>query len=485
MKRNLLLLSLSALCLCLMLVSCGDKTPVETTVATPTDTSEAGYSLPEFNFGGHEFNILSAGRRSVVKNDFLFDDVSPSVLDAAIERRNRAVEATYGIKIVTEQKNTTANQQSPEAYRVLIREATAGDYTYDACIIPGYDVSQLAYEGYLRDLNSLPYFDGEHEWYDAKANETFTFADKLFFTTGDFGINMMNQAYCIAFNKSLAEQYNIDDPYELVEDHQWTLERMHSIAKEVSTDNDGDGVTDVFGVLYWVDAVYGVVNAAGQKMVTLDENTHNYELTINTETTHNMLEQFFNMVKDERVSTMYQHNSPNKEYIATFSGDKALFFMTTVGTLSDFRDMETDYGILPYTLYSETQDEYANTVAPFYMNFLCVPLLVENEERTSAIIEAIGFYSHEYIIPAYYEKTLYGQYTRDEESAAMLDIIFDTRAYDLGYCYQPANLNKNLIYMIQGGSFDWASRYASLEQPAKIILNVISQSYRRAVGIEE
>ena len=119
------------------------------------------------------------------------------------------------------------------------------------------------------------------------------------------------------------------------------------------------------------------------------------------------------------------------------------------------------------------------------MNFLCVPLLVEDAERTSAILEAIGFYSHEYIIPAYYDKTLNGQYTRDEESSAMLDIIFNTRAYDLGYCYQPANLNKNLIYMLQGGSFDWASRYASLEQPAKIILDMISQSYRRTLGMEE
>lgn len=485
MKRNLLLMLLSALCLCLLLVSCGDKTPGETTEATTEATPETGYRLPAFDFEGHEFNILSAGRRNVVENDFLFDDTNPSVLDAAIEKRNRAVEALYDIKIVTEQKNTTANQQSPEAYRVLIREATAGDYTYDACVIPGYDVSQLAYEGYLTDLNSLPYFEANNEWYDAKANETFTFADKLFFTTGDFGINMMDQAYCIAFNKALASQYNIDDPYELVEDYKWTLEKMYSIAKEVSDDTDGDGVTDVFGVLYWVDAVYGVVNAAGQKMVTLNEDTYNYELTINTETTYNMLELFFNMVKDERVSTMYQHNSANKEYVEIFSGDKALFFMTTIGTLGDFRDMETDYGILPYTLYSETQTEYANTVAPFYMNFLCVPLLVEDAERTSAIIEAIGFYSHEYIIPAYYDKTLNGQYTRDEESSAMLDIIFDTRAYDLGYCYQPANLNKNLIYMIQGGSFDWASRYASLEQPAKIILNMISQSYRRTLGMEE
>ena len=196
-----------------------------------------------------------------------------------------------------------------------------------------------------------------------------------------------------------------------------------------------------------------------------------------------MLELFYNMTHDARTSLMYQHNSAAKEYVATFSGNKALFFMTTIGTLSDFRDMETDYGILPYAHYSERQTAYESTVAPYYMNFLCVPLLVEDEARTSAILEAIGYYSHEYILPAYYEKTLMGQYTRDEESADMLDIIFGGRAYDLGYCYQPANLNKNLIYLLQSGSFDWSSRYASLEQPATIILGVISEAYRRSLGI--
>ena len=39
--------------------------------------------------------------------------------------------------------------------------------------------------------------------------------------------------------------------------------------------------------------------------------------------------------------------------------------------------------------------------------------------------------------------------------------------------------------LLQSGSFDWSSRYASLEQPASIILGVISEAYRRSLGITE
>lgn len=282
--------ALAVLLLVPLFAACGKKPAVTADpAASDTTAPEAGYTLPTFDFEGHEFNILSVGRKNVVENDFLFDDKNPSVLDAAVERRNRAVEGFYNIKIVTEQKNSTANQQSPEAYRALVREATAGDYTYDACVIPGYDVSQLAYEGYLTDLGILPYFNAENEWYDQSANETFRFAGSLFFTTGDFGINMMDQAYCVAFNKDLAAQYHVENLYDLVDDNLWTLEKMYSIAKDVSDDSDGDSVTDVYGLLYWVDAVYGVVNAAGQRMVTLNDATDTYELTLNTETTYNVL----------------------------------------------------------------------------------------------------------------------------------------------------------------------------------------------------
>lgn len=462
-------------------VACGNDTP-DVTAQGDSNSIDNEIGLPVNDFGKYEFHILSVGRGTVCTDDFAYAEENASLIDAAIQRRNMSVEALYNVELVTEWKNTTANQQSPEGYRALVQEATAGDTNYDLCVIPGYDVSELAYGGYLTDLNKLPHFDSTATWYDQKANETFDFGGSLFFTAGDYGINLMDQTYCIAFNKKLAEEYGIEDLYSLVENRKWTLEKMNEIAKKVSGDTDGDGVTDVYGNLYWVDAVYGALNAAGQKLVELDDSSLTYKLSANNEVTNDVLRDFYDMVMNPQISLKYQHNSANKEYVNIFSGNQALFFLTTIGTLGDFRNMETDYGILPYFLYSETQEEYANTVAPFYMNYMCVPLIVNNYDRTSAVMEAIGYYSEKQIIPAYYEKTLTGQYVRDTESSKMLDIIFDTRAYDLGYCYQPAWLNKHLIYMLNEGNFDWTSRYASLELSAQATLDLISMSYRMAIG---
>jgi hypothetical protein len=37
--------------------------------------------------------------------------------------------------------------------------------------------------------------------------------------------------------------------------------------------------------------------------------------------------------------------------------------------------------------------------------------------------------------PAYYDRTLKGKHARDDESQEMLDIIFSTRNYDVGWIY--------------------------------------------------
>ncbi len=474
MFKKILVLALSVL-LALSLVACNGDVEETKPVVTGDDVNDTG--LPDYDFDGYEFNILSVGRGTVCTDDFAYEEDSANLLDQAIYSRNLEVENLYNVDIKTEWRDTTANQRSPEGFQTLMREAIAGDMNYDLCVIPGYDVSELAYNNYLTDLNKLPHFDGSASWYDQKAVETFTFGDSLFFTAGDYGINLMDQTYCIAFNKKLAAEYGLEDLYSLVKGNKWTLEKMHELARSVANPD-----ANIYGNLYWVDSIYGALNAAGRQLVELDEATLNYDLAANDETTINVLRDFYNMVMDDSISLKYQHNSTAKEYVNIFSGDQALFFLTTIGTLSDFRDMNTDYGILPYFLYSENQDSYYNTVAPFYMNYMCVPLIVENYQRTSAVMEAIGYYSEQIIIPAYYDKTLNGKYVRDAQSSEMLDIIFDTRAYDLGYCYQPAHINKHLIYMLNEQKNDWATRYASLEGQAQALLDVISAEYREAIG---
>ena len=77
---------------------------------------------------------------------------------------------------------------------------------------------------------------------------------------------------------------------------------------------------------------------------------------------------------------------------------------------------------------------------------------------------------------------LVGQSTRDEESADMLDIIFGSFVFDIGYYYQIGPYNKELIYMVREFDTNFASRYDAKAGTAEALLGVINEYYQNAVS---
>lgn len=92
--------------------------------------------------------------------------------------------------------------------------------------------------------------------------------------------------------------------------------------------------------------------------------------------------------------------------------------------------METEFGILPFPKYDDSQKDYITRISFFDM--FTVPVTVSDVERTSAIIEALNCQSGNIVIPAYYEISLKTKYARDNDSAGMLDLIMANRVVDCG-----------------------------------------------------
>ena len=98
------------------------------------------------------------------------------------------------------------------------------------------------------------------------------------------------------------------------------------------------------------------------------------------------------------------------------------------------------------------------------------------------ITEALAYYGKQIVTPAYYDVNLIGQSTRDEESADMLDIIFDSLVFDIGYYYQIGPYNKQLIYMVRAYNTNFTSMYDTYKNAAQNLLGVINEYYQTAVS---
>ena len=480
------------LCTLLLLAAfagCGDKTPASTTASsdnaeqTTVQTGEA-LGVPETaDYGGAAFNILSAG--SVAYNDFDFDEESSLALDNAQYKRRRLVEENYKVEIHEDIKQAYSSGGGP-GFMQISTDVSAGDCSYDLALIAGYDVSVLAYSGLLYDLNSVPGIDLSKSWWDQKANESLSVNGVMFFTTGEITCSDNNAAFVILFNKGLLKDYELENPYTLVYDGEWTMDKFAELCKTVTEDLDQNGTMDAndrFGLLVWDDSVVGIVNAAGQRCCTINADG-NIELTLYNETTVSALEKYFSIAYDTQYAYTYQRVSGYNEQ-ELWSGNHGLFWTTWIGIVPRYREMENDFGILPYPKLNTAQTDYYTTVAPYNSQFICMPLIQNDVERAGTITEALAYYGKKVVTPAYYDVNLIGQSTRDEESEDMLKIIFDNLVFDIGYYYQIGPYNKELIYMVREYDTNFASRYDSKKNIAENMLGIINEYYQRAVAAWE
>ncbi len=478
-----MLLALLVLATCF--AACG-KDDIETTGAATNNveiTEDATETLDiplTADYGNYEFRVLSAGNQAF--NDFQFEEESTLPLDNAQYKRKIKVEEDYNITITQDIQQKYSSGGGP-GFMAVSQQANTGDCNYDLCLIAGYDVSVLAYSGYLYDMNSIKDIDLSKSWWDQNATESLAVKDVVFFTTGDITVSDNRTAFCLLFNKMLLNDYNLDSPYDLVHDGEWTIENFGKLVKSVSEDLNQDGIydnNDRYGLMVWDDSIVGMVNAAGERCCTINENGE-IELTFYSENTLSALEQYAAVAYDHQHAITYQRDK-SISGLDMWKNNQGLFWTTLVNQLPNIREMESDFGVLPYPKLNAEQDNYYTCIAPYNSQFICVPLIQDDVDRTGVITEALAYYGQKVVLPALYDVTLVGQSTRDEESEPMLDIIFDNLVYDIGYYYQIGPYNKQLIVQMRNFNTNFTSMYDTYKNAATVALKVINQFYGEAVA---
>lgn len=134
-----------------------------------------------------------------------------------------------------------------------------------------------------------------------------------------------------------------------------------------------------------------------------------------------------------------------------------------------YRDVEENIGILPYPKYDEEQKEY---ISLNWGGLMGIPASIQNTEMVGAVLELLAWNSAETVIPAYYDVMLDGKLARDEDSVAMLDLLFASFVYDPGLNLVGSKSGvSNLVWtmntlVVGQKSTDFASYYAKNEKAA-------------------
>lgn len=431
--------------------------------------------LPEKDFGGYEFNIYLRSEEGY-NEDFVAEEVSGEIINDAVYNRNRAVEERFNVKIgykYDDSGNTTYKTTA-------VQSILAGEDVNDVLALHGAFAFNYAKEGYLLDWNAnLPYVDLDQPWWDKDFADNLNIGGKLFAMTGDISHLSIGGTFCLFFNKDLFKNYDIDYPYQDVRDGKWTLDKFAQICKDGSKDLNGDNAItpdyDLYGLTTgsWSYPV-AMFYMAGDRVISINENGAP-SLTVYSERTNDIIDRFLSLYNTSNIYV--------SDYSPQYDGDiflngRAMFTGATLNSIIKIRSSDIDIGIIPCPKYDESTPKY-NSLVDAGMNVFSIPITAQDPERTSIILEALCAEGYREVVPTYYEVALKVKYSRDDESADMLEIIRDGRFFDYGY--YDASINWDLSYigrnvLLNGGNF--ASYHEQREKGAISELEKLYVKYK-------
>ena len=448
------------------------ETKGETTAATETETVETKETpdVPEADYGGTTFDILACGnwgQEWTEIYEFHSEELTGEAINDAVYNRNLQVSDKFNVEISEIHHMGNANGGTGKGLKFVQQSVQAADNLYDLALMCTYDCSTLAAGGYLLDMmTEVPYIDLSKSWWDQKAVHDLAIGKKMYYSTGDITMIDNECTFCLLFNKQMIEDYSLDDPYTLVKDGTWTIDKFVDMASQVSVDTNGDGKytdVDTYGYCIWWEAMGGIIAGSGGRYCDLNEKGE-IELTFLNERTVDALTRFSVLAYDRSLAYSIQHSPDKIEDM--FANDQVLFYSRYLCIVKKYRDMDTDFGILPYPKYEEAQQEYYSSVSSYGCSHICVPVSLADLEMTGAVTEYMAAVSKDIVTPAYYEVTIQGKILRDEESLEMLDIILGGRVFDLGWNYQIGELYSDTLNMFMKNSTDFVSMYEKKEAQA-------------------
>ncbi len=312
------------------------------------------------------------------------------------------------------------------------------------------------------------------------AIESFTIHDKLYTTTGDICYNNLGQTFCFLFNKTLFDEASLAYPYQSVLEGTWTWDEWERILEVCDSDLDGNGVMDPsvdrFG--YMTHIWSGLINmqfAAGLSIVSVVDGEP--EISFMSEKTVEVYDRYFSHILP-KVNIEVDEGG-------AFRSGRVFFMDGSMNSAIGFRDMDDDFGIIPFPKYAEDM-EYRNAVEGG-TNLFLVPITVKDLNASSIILEGMASESWRHLTPEFYEVVLKTKHVRDPESAEILDIIRRSRVFDFGYYNMTIGLDSIPVnlYQTYGNAENLVSFYQKKDKVARKSLEKLMQSYEKIAEAQQ
>ena len=397
------------------------------TEATPEDIEKTNYDKQFF---------LSILPDSNPMDSYWVEKSEGDAMSEAVYARQEKVRNWIGVEIIGKSAGNHSTYVQP--FRTAVKNQDGSVDTLMTHVNQG--VAGFISERFVQNLDDFPGIDLDKEYWNKDFMDALAIEDNYFLGFSDFNILY---THVIAFNKTMMESYANSmekTPYEMVEDYEWTLDAMISLAKLVYNDKTGDGKSedDTFGITgqQWVPWI-GFLHASDINLIEMSEKGA-YEISVmstkNKEKTTDVVTKLKEL-SDSNYGyfTFPDFVNPGVPAPISLTTGRTLMQLTSTFSLNSFLNYNVKFGVLPYPMYDTNQKDVGYRSLQ-WGGYLCVPAYVNDAQMVGETLELLAFYSEDVKI-TFYEKQLGKQVADVPEDRRMLDIVWDGVCTDMGQTY--------------------------------------------------
>ncbi len=445
---------LSTLLICAMLTasfaSCSES-KTNTDETTSTGSAEPGVSEvveteaetePEFlpdelpadiDFEGETVNIFCWD--SWDPGELFVEEDNGEIAVSAVFNRNLTVEERLNVKLVFDERERNSAAYGSALKDAVSNQNASGDAAYDMVSCYGMRVASLAVEGALTNLYDTPYIDLEKPWYYESATEAGTLLkDHAYLFAGDISFNALARMSGVYFNRGTITDYNLEDPYTLVLEGTWTIDKMSEMITGLYLDVNSDGKQsdgDQYGLMIAGDQMQTLYYGTGSHFIEHDENgSPILSEDVSSERTLTILEKYLSLFEKQDA-----YKNPIGDDPTIFDTGRTLFYIYPLGHVSDpsLRESEVDYGFIPQPKVEESDENYHASVTNA-VSLFAIPLVVKSLDLSSAVAECMSSEGHRQVTPVIFEQAYKVKYNQDESQrqSVIFDMLRENAVFDLG-----------------------------------------------------
>jgi len=445
MAKKIICVTLALLITLPFLAACGEKKEsVQTNQNIGTDKVDTDPLVgeideyvsdlaEEYNFNGKKFTWIGGGVEAPK-----VDEETGDVQNDALYNRQREIEEKFGVSWVNYTPERIEDSLNSPTVDAVIEDVMAGTGVFNA----GYGMENpvthpLLSQNMLMDLSSLDVVDFERPWWPESLRESYTIGSSLYLLNGPIVTFYYQDAACVVFNKTVADEYNIPDLYSIVKSGDWTFDKMIEIAQNVPKNQNDSGA-----YRYGSPDGISILVAHGINVIKFDEIGNPYVEESLTKELSDLSDKFAGIFSDDTQTLNLKgllstnHESWDEKYgyescYEMFADDRVLFMFAPTDEAAWLRIKEVEFGILPMPKGSADQENYISYASRDSTHEVFVPKSGSDFAMTDVILEAMAALGRKYFKPVFYDNILKGRSTYDTDSKEMIDIVFETKKYDM------------------------------------------------------